>query len=704
MKNKHLLCLLSVLIFFASSLNEIVAADKAVAAGSFVQSWLCGRWSDARWQQEFAAMKKSGMEYLIIGPVAESEENKTTITWYPSSLPNTELYGGLYGTDMVDVCLRNAEAAGIKVFIGLAINPLWWGPHGEDTTWFYNQMRFDNQVCHELWGKYKTKYPNAFYGWYWVYEIDNVSFADSIEQEELITAMNIQLDYLNNSGEKLPLMWCPFMNADLGTSEDYKNLWINVFSKIHTTAGDIFAPQDCIGAGGLGLSRVEEWFAALRQAVDTKPGLEFWSDVETFTTNGMAGTMDRFVTQLKKEQPYVDNYVTFAYSHYYSPCNVDSGFDATYRDYVKNGVLESVPPSAPANFKAVSTESGCAELSWDASTDNIGICGYIVYRNGVQISKTQVSRLDGAASVPPLALGLADGSLKPNTTYTYTARAYDFANNLSEASAEAVITTGTDYILPNKISAACSYTVSISADAKYPDKDNKELTNGSYARIMSKGDPAWEGVYDLNKRTREIIFDLGSITAVRQFTADFLNDSANSVSLPKKIQVLSSTDGSEYTDHECFTLPNVPLGASASAFKCIKTLSSSAKARYIKYLVSPGNYWTFADEFEVRNDTSSIGVDEGEEALMPASYSLKQNYPNPFNPSTIICYDLPSQSEVALKVYNVLGKEVRTLVNKTQSAGSYRVSFDASDIASGVYFYKLQAGAYSSVKKLIKLK
>jgi uncharacterized protein YegP (UPF0339 family) len=85
-------------------------------------------------------------------------------------------------------------------------------------------------------------------------------------------------------------------------------------------------------------------------------------------------------------------------------------------------------------------------------------------------------------------------------------------------------------------------------------------------------------------------------------------------------------------------------------------------------------------------------------------YALNQNYPNPFNPSTIISYQIPQNSFVTLKVYNILGKEVATLVNEQQIAGKYNFNFKASNLASGIYIYKLTAGSFTSVKKLTLLK
>ncbi len=83
---------------------------------------------------------------------------------------------------------------------------------------------------------------------------------------------------------------------------------------------------------------------------------------------------------------------------------------------------------------------------------------------------------------------------------------------------------------------------------------------------------------------------------------------------------------------------------------------------------------------------------------------LFPNYPNPFNPTTTISYDLPSASKVTLKVFDVLGKEVATLVDEFKRAGHLQTTLNASTMASGVYLYRLQSGGFISTKKLLLLK
>ncbi len=89
---------------------------------------------------------------------------------------------------------------------------------------------------------------------------------------------------------------------------------------------------------------------------------------------------------------------------------------------------------------------------------------------------------------------------------------------------------------------------------------------------------------------------------------------------------------------------------------------------------------------------------------LPTKFTLEQNFPNPFNPSTEIRYQVGTQSMVTLKVYNILGLEVATLVNQVMSAGEHTVRLDASKLASGVYLCKLQAGSFSDVKKMTLMK
>jgi len=144
----------------------------------------------------------------------------------------------------------------------------------------------------------------------------------------------------------------------------------------------------------------------------------------------------------------------------------------------------------------------------------------------------------------------------------------------------------------------------------------------------------------------------------------------------------------------------------------------------LKDVFAPGEHRVAELEFRVKGSVAGVefGLDEVEVvnrsfvnvpvewvvktgvANLPTEFALRQNYPNPFNPTTQIKYDLPVDCQVRLDVYNVVGQRVATLVDGHQKAGYKLVSWNARDMASGVYFYKLVAGDYSSIKKMVVLK
>lgn len=157
------------------------------------------------------------------------------------------------------------------------------------------------------------------------------------------------------------------------------------------------------------------------------------------------------------------------------------------------------------------------------------------------------------------------------------------------------------------------------------------------------------------------------------------------------------------------------LGYNYSRFNYI--YDSNNNNNFISYEKWDGSQW-LANINELKIRHNSIGsysiyayslniyyaseVDEVN--VQPTGYYLSQNYPNPFNPSTTISYSIPQRGFIQLKVYDILGREVVSLVNKEQEVGNYKIEFKASVLTSGVYFYRLQSGSFTMTKKLILLR
>jgi hypothetical protein len=100
---------------------------------------------------------------------------------------------------------------------------------------------------------------------------------------------------------------------------------------------------------------------------------------------------------------------------------------------------------------------------------------------------------------------------------------------------------------------------------------------------------------------------------------------------------------------------------------------------------------------------SIVGINDFLNSL-PTEHTFYQNFPNPFNPATTIRYEIPERSIVTIKIYDVLGSEMAILVNEEKPAGYYNTEFDASELPSGIYFYRLQAGSFVETKKMVLMK
>ncbi len=133
-------------------------------------------------------------------------------------------------------------------------------------------------------------------------------------------------------------------------------------------------------------------------------------------------------------------------------------------------------------------------------------------------------------------------------------------------------------------------------------------------------------------------------------------------------------------------------------YSCVKLRNRKIYSAWTKFVGISPSVWMNILDFD--NPTVVIN----EESNLPQSFTLTQNYPNPFNPTTMINYALPKAGNVVLKVYDVLGKEVATLVNNYKESGRYFVEFDASKLSSGMYIYKLSSGSFSEVKKMMLLR
>ncbi len=164
---------------------------------------------------------------------------------------------------------------------------------------------------------------------------------------------------------------------------------------------------------------------------------------------------------------------------------------------------------------------------------------------------------------------------------------------------------------------------------------------------------------------------------------------------PEKTKEFAMPNSCAVGCHREETYPNLGVDVSGDVLSDWSEASDIALAEALMIYYGPGGQWWDTDQ------VTGVKLADHE---VPNNYTLAQNYPNPFNPATIIEFSIPDESDVSLKIFDAIGKEVELLVNETKSAGNYKFLWDASQYSSGIYFYKLQTKDFVEVKKMILMK
>mgnify|MGYP000321372828 CR=1 FL=1 len=239
-----------------------------------------------------------------------------------------------------------------------------------------------------------------------------------------------------------------------------------------------------------------------------------------------------------------------------------------------------------------------------------------------------------------------------------------------------------------------SYTPSsISIDDFDGDGDNDILTTGYHWNelklIKNQGNLVFNDEVIVTRQTRGFV------------VMDYENDGDKDiVTVNERLEqygisvFLNDGQGNFTTRENCYFpyADGKPWSIVASDFdldgKTDIAVTSSSDSLYVLYNLGGG----------------TVGIRDQEITEVPTSFSLEQNFPNPFNPTTTIQYSIPFSEKVSLKIFNLLGEEVKTLADEFQEAGKYSVQFNANNLPSGIYFYRLQAGSFVQTKKMILLK
>lgn len=312
--------------------------------GTFIQPWLADDWTDEDWSGHLDRLLSAGIDIVILQWTADTSGGACAFAAFPlpDGVKKTEDFMGSAG--LVEGLLKAAEQRGVKVFVGLnTADDDWWSDAFTSPDWRAAQADAGNRIADALYGLYKARFPNAFAGWYWPWEMYGNRSGYGTYWAEML---NASLKHLTALDASMPLMFSPFMSGYIRLSAaSEERMWTEFFHEAKLRPGDIFCPQDSVGGEIISLTESGKHLAAMKRAAGTCPGLLFWVNNENFTKEFKPAPLERFLSQLYVSGKYTDTHMCFSYSHYYDPVLNDPSFDSGYKAYRAVGVEAALGPA-----------------------------------------------------------------------------------------------------------------------------------------------------------------------------------------------------------------------------------------------------------------------------------------------------------------------------------------------------------------------
>ncbi len=562
--------------------------------GSFMQPGAFESYSKSRMIQHLQYMKDVGIEILILQwSFTTDASGKVTATFYDHSFASSEKTKGcLEYNDLVETILAAAEEVDIKVFLGLNENSDWWSKGLNDKKYLTAQTDVGVKGAKQLYDTYKAKYPNAFYGWYFVFEYYNFN-ASQKQTENGAYFLKSFRDGLYEIDPTMPMMLSPFVSSVNSTAAVAEKMWKGMLANNTLKAGDIFCCQDAVGAGHININQLDSYFKAIKAAVDTAPGVRFWANTEDFTlSEGATAPLDRFVEQMEIADKYVEHHVTFAYSHYQNPDVGKVGYHEAYKKYYETGKIPASGLAAPSVNITMNSGGMFAEISGTVQNPDKMVQKLVITKNGAVIQTIHLdSKDDFGKSSYSFELPDTNLNVSANTEVTYGVYAVDYYGHSGPVTTKKVsITAGGGY----NAASGKSYTAT-QIQGGYPDESGKALTDGEYGEPSYASKP-WVGCLG----TPEFVVDLGSkIDNVSAFMVSSLGGGEAGVFAPSMVTIYVSDDGVNFTKVASASYEKEANTSSGVLFDRYVFADEPVSARYVKFEIKSGESWIFIDEVQV---------------------------------------------------------------------------------------------------------
>lgn len=338
-------------------------------------------------------------------------------------------------------------------------------------------------------------------------------------------------------------------------------------------------------------------------------------------------------------------------------------------------------PKAPSNLIANATSSIQIDLSWADNSDNE--TGFKIERKTKETPFTQIAKVGANVT------HYTDKNLSSSTEYFYRVVAYNSIGDSYYSNIASDTTLAGLSILPQK-GWKLHYV-----DSQELVGENGAATNAFDGNINTFWHTQW---YNSSPPyPHEIQINLGKVYSI-----------AGLIYLPRQDGNINGT----IADYEIYISVDgsnwgypVAKGRWANNSNQKEVYFNAVEGQYVRLLAKSevnGNNWASAAEINILVEGNITSINE--DLKVDKTFSLNQNYPDPFNLSTIISYSIPNDSRVTLKVFDILGREIATLVNEEKKAGTYSVSFNGNDFSSGIYFYSLRTNYGLITKKMLLIK
>ena len=395
-------------------------------------------------------------------------------------------------------------------------------------------------------------------------------------------------------------------------------------------------------------------------------------------------------------------------------------------------VPDAIPPAKPSNFVGNVVNGSTVNLSWNSNTE-ADLVGYYLYYSSDGTNWNGTGAVEGNS--PLLVLNANSFSITglpisnpSGTPYWFKLKAFDSSNNLSDETNAVNLTLTSQTTTQVLFYGDDAFIYTVNSGTGYVTGPNSYKDIGKYQRFDITGQKTLKevrfyfGAKEVNGSSENFNIVLRSVSNTGEPGGLLFTQATNT----NAIDISSPANKyNAYTVSPQLNLNNsFFIGAEWDStindnFAII--CDSSGEGNNAKRAWEKWNDGTFHDIQTAWQDldidlwisavfVSATGTEE--EVLLPTNFRLSQNYPNPFNPTTTIKYALPKSSYVILKVYDLLGNEINTLVKGDKSAGVHSVAFDGHNLASGTYFYRLQVfdsqnsskGTFIETKKFVLLK